>query len=118
MCERLKALRPARSTFPLPQPLSLELAQLKNDEELLQDVWFEQRTEADASWLLDSSVRRGIRAMHMLDRCGEEDRRIRREARNLQQWYFLQRRAIEAALSSELSRSFYFLMLVKDLPSY
>jgi hypothetical protein len=38
-------------------------------------------------WLSDEPVRTGIKAMLELDRCNEEDARLRRERRALQVWF-------------------------------
>lgn len=38
-------------------------------------------------WLSDERVRTGIKAMLELDRCNEEDARLRRERRALQVWF-------------------------------
>ncbi|EJD39841.1 hypothetical protein AURDEDRAFT_36376, partial [Auricularia subglabra TFB-10046 SS5] len=93
LCSRLKALRPVGSTFPLPQPLSTDLKHLKDNDQLLQDVYIAGGEGPAPPWLVDETVRSGIRAMLALDRCAEESLRLDRETRNLVRWYEAEARA-------------------------
>ncbi|KZV88475.1 hypothetical protein EXIGLDRAFT_696648 [Exidia glandulosa HHB12029] len=100
LCHELEALLPDEDDdFPLPQTLSLNLTELKEDPTLLEDVWL--GTDSDTprpAWLLDASVRRGIRAMHLLDRCSEERARLDREEQTLHDWLVGEIRAVNHAL--------------------
>ena len=71
LVDELHNLRPEWSDFPIPEKLSEEIAQLRTDPTLLEDVWLSELSVAEADWLLDDGVRKGIRAMHQLDRCAE-----------------------------------------------
>ncbi|EJD46123.1 hypothetical protein AURDEDRAFT_42188, partial [Auricularia subglabra TFB-10046 SS5] len=97
LCERLRGLLPVGSTFPLPQPLSTELKHLKNNDALMQDVYISGNEGPAPAWLVDENVRKGIRAMLVIERCAEEEIRLDREARNLMRWYERESAAIDAA---------------------
>ncbi|KAK0433323.1 hypothetical protein EV421DRAFT_1997524 [Armillaria borealis] len=86
--------------FPLPRRLSTDLAHLKNDDDLLQDVWIQTATTEVPAWLTDADVRRGIRAMLQLDRCLEERRRLGREADNLLTWFERELIALEISFKT------------------
>ncbi|EJD36390.1 hypothetical protein AURDEDRAFT_74267 [Auricularia subglabra TFB-10046 SS5] len=97
LCERLRSLRPVGSDFPLPQPLSTELKHLKNNDQLMQDVYIASNEGPAPAWLVDETVRSGIRAMLVLERCAEEGLRLDREARNLMRWHRREAAAVAAA---------------------
>lgn len=104
LCDRLKELLPADKNFPIPEKLPEDLAKLKNEPSLLEDVWISADTPAGL-WLTDKAVRRGIRAQHILDRCSEECIRLKQEERSLYAWVFDEVLALEHAMhesSSEL----------------
>ncbi|TDL19236.1 hypothetical protein BD410DRAFT_900284 [Rickenella mellea] len=96
-CERLRELAGPSSTFPLPQPLSLNLGILRLDDTLMQDVWIDTSVATGPRWMVDPAVRKGIRAMLELDRCVEERRRLGREADNLLRWFTDELTALEIA---------------------
>ncbi|EMD30807.1 hypothetical protein CERSUDRAFT_60815 [Gelatoporia subvermispora B] len=76
------------STFPLPLPLSTDLAKLRDDPNLYDDVWITPLPhEGRPRWLEEQSVRDGIQAMLKIDRCNEEESRLYREARNMCEWF-------------------------------
>lgn len=97
-CSQLSALHQQEWNLPLPEPLPTELAILRDDPSLLADVWITPSSVAVPRWLQESSVRHGIRAMLILDRCLEERRRLRNEADNLCRWYGRELAAVELAL--------------------
>lgn len=99
LCKRLRELRPAESTFPLPEELSTDFAKLRNDDSLLLDVYLADSTAAPPAWVTDARVRKGIRAMHTLARCEEETRRLEWEEHNVHTWIRDEQDAISAALS-------------------
>ncbi|KAK0498094.1 hypothetical protein EDD18DRAFT_1308484 [Armillaria luteobubalina] len=53
--------------FPLPHRLSTDLAHLKHDEDLMQDIWVQVTANKAPRWLVDADVRRGIHALLQLD---------------------------------------------------
>ncbi|KZV95745.1 hypothetical protein EXIGLDRAFT_594385, partial [Exidia glandulosa HHB12029] len=98
LCDKLKALKPRRLKFPLPEKLSEKLGTLKNDPSLMEDVWLQTGTTPAGPWLTDPGVRKGIRAQHILDRCDEEEYRVAVEEKNLYDWVFQEVVALESAL--------------------
>lgn len=82
-CKKLKDLAGDLPNFPLPQPLSTNLDRLRGSDDLMQDVWINTAIAESPLWLTNEKVRKGIRAMLMLDHCVEELRRLGREADNL-----------------------------------
>lgn len=102
LCARLVELLPRGMSFALPQPLTTELAKLKDDPTLLEDVWMstESGEGTGALWLMDSSVRKGIRAVHLLDRCREEVTRLDMEERSLHAWLLPEINALDAAIAN------------------
>ncbi|KAG6822221.1 hypothetical protein H0H92_014768, partial [Tricholoma furcatifolium] len=87
-CAQLAALYREEWAIPLPEPLPLQLAPLRDSVLLLQDVWITEKLGDEAPlWLRDLNVRNGIRALLKQDRCLEERRRLGIEADNLCQWF-------------------------------
>ncbi|EMD36683.1 hypothetical protein CERSUDRAFT_73743 [Gelatoporia subvermispora B] len=89
------------STFPIPSQLSTDLAKLRDDPNLYDDVWPSplphQGTERPR-WLEEQSVREGIQAVLKIDRCNEEEARLRREAQNMCAWFGRELAATKLAL--------------------
>ncbi|EIW84350.1 hypothetical protein CONPUDRAFT_50174 [Coniophora puteana RWD-64-598 SS2] len=85
-CETLESLYQSSWKIPLPRPLPTKLAQLREDDALMEDVWISRSAEEIPRWLEDVDVRDGIRAMLKLKRCEEEKVRLRRESENLCVW--------------------------------
>ncbi|KAJ7727054.1 hypothetical protein B0H16DRAFT_1331768 [Mycena metata] len=114
ICAQLQKLidnrqAPRNAIAPLPIP-SKGLWKLDVDDAIFQNVGLDERVDGEADnnpplWLSDERVRTGIKAMLELDRCNEEDARLRRERRALQVWFAEEwevvSRAIEDANSSE-----------------
>ncbi|KAJ7476805.1 hypothetical protein FB451DRAFT_1173660 [Mycena latifolia] len=66
-------------------------------------------------WLADEKVRAGIKAMLELDRCGEEDARLKKERRALQEWFAEEWAIVNLALErAELGEDKYQLQLLRD----
>ncbi|KAG7088856.1 hypothetical protein E1B28_012810 [Marasmius oreades] len=102
--DKLKALHKPSYAIPIPRSLPVELAALRDPESsyLWEDVWIARSdSEAAPLWLVDESVRSGIRAMLTLDRCREERVRLESEASNMCKWYGHEFLGIEKAYSSE-----------------
>lgn len=100
-CDELEALYQDEWGFPLPQALPTELGALRDEPDLLADVWISPTAGNTPKWLEDSDTRQGIRAMLTLDRCREERRRLGNEADNLCRWYGRELSGIELALRSQ-----------------
>ncbi len=79
---------PRGAIAPLPIPAK-GLWQLEVDDAIFQDVGLYERDDVGAPplWLCDEKVRAGIKAVLELDRCGEEDARLRRETLALRVWF-------------------------------
>ncbi|KAJ7733445.1 hypothetical protein B0H16DRAFT_1732258 [Mycena metata] len=96
ICAQLQKLidnrqAPRNAIAPLPIP-SKGLWKLDVDDVIFQNVSLDERVDGEADnnpplWLSDERVRTGIKAMLELDRCNEEDTRLRRERRALQVWF-------------------------------
>src|ERR1700675_686786 len=99
-CETLERLYDPTWKIPLPLPLSLQLATLRDQPGLMEDVWITPSSGKTPCWLGDADVRDGIRAMLKLDRCAEESKRLHREAANITQWLQHERDAVELVLST------------------
>ena len=104
-CERLAELYDVSSGIPLPSPLLTKLAELRNDQSLLEDVWISPSVREIPWWLEDIDVREGIRAVLKIDRCLEEQRRLGIEADNMCRWFSHELCAIELAIWQPESKS-------------
>jgi len=71
-CALLKELYNPLYSILLPTALPTKLAELCNDQTLLEDVWITRSHGEIPLWLKDGDVRSGIRALLKLDRCHEE----------------------------------------------
>ena len=97
-CERLAELYDPSSGIPLPSPLPTKLAELRNDQSLLQDIWVTPSIGEVPRWLEDIDVREGIRAVLKSDRCLEEQCRLGIEADNMCRWYGRELCAVELSI--------------------
>jgi len=97
-CALLEELYDPSYAIPLPTPLPTKLAELRNDQSLLEDVWITRSHGEVPLWLKDSDVRSAIRAMLKLDCCHEEQLRLGMEADNLCRWFGRELCAVEFAL--------------------
>ncbi|KAJ7097300.1 hypothetical protein B0H15DRAFT_920938 [Mycena belliarum] len=92
--------------------------QLDVDDAVWQDVGLDEDEDAITEpppWLSDEKVRSGIRAMLELDRCDEEDTRLRREWCSLQVWFAEEWTVVNIALdNAESSSDKYQLQLRRD----
>lgn len=80
---------PLGSIPPIPIPPK-GMWQLDVDDAIFQDVGLDDGDDADdepPAWLCDEKVRAGIKALLELDRCEEEDARLRREKVALRVWF-------------------------------
>jgi hypothetical protein len=97
-CETLERIHDPTWNLPLPLPLSTQLATLRDQPGLMEDMWISPSPGDTPKWLDDLDVREGIRAMLMQDRCIEETWRLRQEADNVSQWLRREMAAVELAL--------------------
>ncbi len=107
LCTQLQKLinegqAPRNAIAPLPIPAK-GLWKLDVDDVIFQNVGLDEREAGEAAdepplWLSDERVRTGIKAMLELDRCEEEDARLRRERRALQVWFAEEWEVINQAL--------------------
>ncbi|KZO98287.1 hypothetical protein CALVIDRAFT_478704 [Calocera viscosa TUFC12733] len=83
-------------SWKIPLPARLEVEDLQNpteDHALWQDVWWPTMAQPPL-WVTDEKIRKGITAVLLLDRCIEEERRLRLEGDNLERWWMEQMRAL------------------------
>ena len=91
LCEKLrtlsKAARAPRNAI-LPQPVKTQgLFELDVDDEIWQDTGLgDDECHPTPPWLVDQDVRDGIKLCLELDRCREEETRLRRERVAMQEW--------------------------------
>lgn len=97
-CEQLKSLHQQEWMIPLPQPLPTKLHELKDDSDLMEDVWISASRQERPRWLENVEVRNGIQAVLKIDRCLEEQKRLGIEADNVCRWFGRELSAIELAL--------------------
>ena len=77
---------PAGAILPLDIPRE-GLFKLDVDNDIWQDVGLNDEHNGPAPlWLRDDAVRQGIKSMLQLDRCKEEEARLLRERKALQEW--------------------------------
>lgn len=62
------------------------LFDLNVDDEIWQDIGLDDYEGQVPRWLGDENVRAGIRHLHQLERCEEEEIRLRDERCGLQEW--------------------------------
>lgn len=86
--------------IPLPKELPLKLDALRDDPSLMEDVWITPAPLEVPRWLEDPDVREGIHAMHRLDQCQEEKRRIELEVENLIGWLAREMTVVDLALKT------------------
>ncbi|RXW16674.1 hypothetical protein EST38_g9188 [Candolleomyces aberdarensis] len=97
-CEKLAKMRPQNCAIPLPKPLPTNLKQLKACPDLMESVWLEPVDSEKQRWVYDADIRDGIRAVHRIDRCAEEARRLGREADNMCRWFGRELSAVAEAI--------------------
>ncbi|TFK18317.1 hypothetical protein FA15DRAFT_709976 [Coprinopsis marcescibilis] len=101
LCQELAHLHQPEWDIPVPEPLPTTVRELRESQVLLQDVWISRSgDEPPPLWLIDQSVRDGIRAMLILDRCKEERQRLAHEADNMHRWYQQELTSFEVALAN------------------
>jgi hypothetical protein len=98
-CEQLNAPGVWNASWKLPQPrlLPANPDKLKDDAGFLESINL-RFADNVPRWSSDASIRLGIRAMLKLDRCKEEEERLRREALNMLEWFKAEVTAVNVAL--------------------
>jgi hypothetical protein len=91
LCDQLTTLiRKRRAPVGAIAPLKIQrdgLFQLDVDDNIWQDVGLDDENSGPIPrWLGDDNVRQGIKFMLQLDRCEEEERRLKKERRAIQEW--------------------------------
>ncbi|KAG1878248.1 hypothetical protein F4604DRAFT_1880298 [Suillus subluteus] len=107
-CERLESIFDPSWGVPLPAPLPTKLADLRNDQTLMEDVWITPSVGDVPHWIEDTDVRDGIQALLKRERCREEQRRIGLEADNLCRWFGTELAALELTLHSPANHTYVF----------
>lgn len=105
-CEKLDDLYDPASNIPLPLPLPTKLTELRDNSSLMEDIWITPSDGKPPSWLDDSDIRSGIRAMVKAERCVEERRWLGMESDNLCRWFGRELGAVELALRNPLCMRF------------
>jgi hypothetical protein len=79
------------------------LFKLDVDDSIWQDIGLEENVGVMPAWLSDGKVRDGIKAMLELDRCKEEEVRLKRERCALQEWFLEEWGCVQLAIRSAQS---------------
>jgi hypothetical protein len=77
---------PRGCNIPIPAPLPTETTALRNDPLLYQDLWIHPTASGVPRWMDDADVRDGIRSVHIVDHCVEEQARLKSECANMLGW--------------------------------
>jgi len=91
LCRQMKVLirqnkAPTGAILPIDIPRE-GLFKLDVDDDIWQDIGLDnEQNDSAPLWLKDEKVRQGIKSMLQLDRCEEEEARLLRERRSLQEW--------------------------------
>ncbi|KAG6864176.1 hypothetical protein C0991_011827 [Blastosporella zonata] len=109
-CDKLAAMYREEWSIPLPQPLLIKLADLRESPLLMEDIWISQTSGERPRWLVEHKVWEGIQAMLKINCCVEEQRRLGMEADNLCQWFGCELQALHAARASSNNSSISMLL--------
>ena len=91
LCQQLETLQQQRKAPPgaiIPEQIEpAEIFSLDVDDAIWQDVGLDEEHDGPVpQWLGDNNVRAGIKALLELDRCLEEEIRLRKERCVMQEW--------------------------------
>lgn len=99
-CDKLASLANPAWDIAVPRRLESKIDELKEDPELYEDVWVYPSKGGPPRWMVDPSVRSGIKAMLKIERCREERRRLYLEGDNLVRWYHRRADLLEKTITS------------------
>jgi hypothetical protein len=86
----------------LPQPIDTRnLFALDVDDDIWDDIGLEDDDGIAPPWLMNEEVRKGIRNQLIVDRCVEEEGRLRRETRAMQLWIREEWELLEKACTAD-----------------
>jgi hypothetical protein len=105
LCTEMQTLarrRKASRNVALPQLVDVhKLFALDVDDEIWQDVGLDEDDDGAAPlWLTDTKTRKGIQHLLMVDRCIEEEARLKKEQVALQEWMCEEWSTLERACTS------------------
>ncbi|KAG2741777.1 hypothetical protein P692DRAFT_20879912 [Suillus brevipes Sb2] len=102
LCTQLQSLIRQRRAPPSAIPPHLiardGIFLLDVDDEIWQDIGLDNEGMHPPAWLSDEATRSGIRLQLELDRCVEEETRLRRERSVMQEWMLAEWEAVQTAL--------------------
>ncbi|KAG6907112.1 hypothetical protein DXG01_010488 [Tephrocybe rancida] len=104
-CSTLAAMHKDNWSIPLPHPLPVKLAELRESSLLMEDIWISKTPGERPQWLAEPKVHEGICAVLKIDRCLEEQWRLGMEADNICRWFGRELHALQTALASTSSTS-------------
>ena len=86
------------------RPIAIEqegLWRLNVDDDIWQDIGLDDELGGLSAplWLIDDDIRKGIRLLLQLDRCMEEESRLRRERCVMQEWMIKRWDCVQAQLA-------------------
>jgi hypothetical protein len=96
----LISLLDSGDTFHVPPEIPSDLSKLRAEDSLLEEVYFAEAGKPVPRWVKEQGVRDGIRAMLLVQRCIEEQKRLVREERNLRSWVARQSAAVRECAAS------------------
>ena len=106
ICAQMQDIAPRRAF--LPRPIDMKgLYKLDVDDAIWQDAGLGGETEDDIPrWMSDKSVKEGIKCLLQLDRCIEEEYRLKKERCTLQKWLQEEWQCLQQAI--KISSTFLF----------
>jgi len=86
LLQQVIAQLPLDSPFHPPEPVDPGAYQSRDHPTMLEELYMAEPGRTIPKWVRDRTVRDGIRALHLRQRCDEELVRLSREERNLRTW--------------------------------
>ena len=109
-CEKLKRLAPQDCSILIPQKLSLLLSEIRDNSNIIEDVWIEVAPIPSPPWLVNLNIRKGISTVLEINHTEEEALCIGWKANNLSCWFVEEAVSIQISASLLESSSFFSLM--------
>jgi hypothetical protein len=104
-CLKLAELYRPDYRIPLPQPMSDNLYNIREDSYLLEDVIVGRMADVPSGWYTNGKVRSGVCGLLKIDRCKEEGLRLPMEAGNMKEWLCRELTAVQLAILDDGSTS-------------